>query len=285
MLSLALLLAVLIGVTIGLLGGGGSLLTLPLCLYALHMEPRQAIASSLFVVAGTSLLAMLLHARAGHVRFREGGLLGMSGMIGASGGAQLARHLPAQALLMLFVGVLIVTGLLMLRPRPEDHGSRRAGIPLTLILLIGVGIGGLSGLVGAGGGFLIVPALTMLAGMPMRQAIATSLLVIALQSFAGFASHAQTVSLDWRTLGLLVGATMSGSLLGAQAAGRMGTATLRRGFAGLILGVALLMLSREVAPWIAALVGGFVSVLALGLLLRKPAAISPPPPSQGPSHD
>lgn len=284
-MPLALLLAVLIGVTLGLLGGGGSLLTLPLCLYALHMEPRQAIASSLFVVAGTSLLAMLLHARAGHVRFREGGLLGLSGMIGASGGAQLARHLPAQALLLLFVGVLIVTGLLMLRPRPEDRGSHRAVIPLTLILVIGVGIGGLSGLVGAGGGFLIVPALTMLAGMPMRQAIATSLLVIALQSFAGFASHAQTVSLDWRTLGLLVGATTSGSLLGAQAAGRMATATLRRGFAGLILGVALLMLIREVAPWIAALVGGGAFVLALGLLLRKPAAISPPPLSQGPSHD
>ena len=197
MLALAASLSLVIGVVLGMLGGGGAILMLPMLVYAVGLEPKTAIAMSLFVVGATSVVGMIVHARAGNVRWKVGGMFGLTAMAGAYGGGQLAHRIPGAVLLVLFGIVMVVTAIAMLKGRKatatEPHTLR-----LERALGLGAAVGLMSGLVGAGGGFLIVPALTLFGGLAMREAIGTSLFVIALQSFAGFAGHVTHVQLSGR---------------------------------------------------------------------------------------
>jgi uncharacterized membrane protein YfcA len=244
MLLLAALLASAIGLALGLLGGGGSILTLPMLVYVLHVDAKEAIASSLFVVGVTSLVGVVGHARAGNVRLRTGALFGAAGMLGAAGGGELAHFLPASLLLSLFAVMMLLTAAAMLRGRkPQATAASTPSMPKMLAL--GTAVGAVSGLVGAGGGFLVVPALVLLGGLGMTEAIGTSLLVIAMQSLAGFASHIRHTEVQPALLLALAGAAVVGSVIGIRLARNVSPATLRRAFGGLVLAMGIFLLAKQ----------------------------------------
>lgn len=239
-----LALSILIGITLGLLGGGGSILAVPMLAYVGGMSAPAAIASSLFVVGVTSAAGTLSHARAGRVRWRTGAIFGAAGSAGAYAGGRLAAYLPGHLPMILFGLVMAATAFAMLRkprrPRPPAQNLRPAGV-----LADGLGVGLLTGVVGAGGGFLVVPALVLLGGFAMESAVGTSLLVIALQSFAGLAGRLGHVEVDWTvTLGVAA-AAVAGSYIGASLAGRTPPTALRRGFGVFLAAVAALVLAKE----------------------------------------
>jgi hypothetical protein len=261
MLALAAILSALIGVALGLLGGGGSILTLPMLVYVLAVEPKQAIASSLFVVGVTSLVGVVGHARAGRVQWGIGLLFGLAGMAGAYAGGQLARWVPSALLLLGFALMMLLTAAGMLRGRGAGGGGAQK-VAVAKVLGLGVGVGLVSGLVGAGGGFLVVPALVLLAGLAMPQAVATSLLVIAMQSLAGFAGHLGHTTLDRPLLALIAGAAVLGSLVGVRLARFFAPETLRRGFGWLVLAMGSFLLTKQVPAGAAQTAA---AVTALGL--------------------
>jgi hypothetical protein len=284
MLIVAALLALLIGLSLGLLGGGGSILTVPMLVYVLHVDAKQSIASSLFVVGVTSLVGAVAHARAGRVRWKVGLLFGVAGMIGATLGGQVAASLAGPVLLGLFAGIMLATAGAMMRGRREPTGAvAPRDLPVAKAAGIGASVGVLSGLVGAGGGFLVVPALALVGGLSMGDAVGTSLLVIAMQSLAGFARHAAHTPLDWTLLAVVTVAAILGSLAGARFASKLSPATMRRAFAWLVLGMAIFMLARElphfVGATVAAAVIGAIALAGLALGLRR-TAVQPAAPAQ-----
>jgi uncharacterized membrane protein YfcA len=278
MLVLAASLSLLVGLSLGLLGGGGSILMLPMLVYVLHVGPREAIASSLFVVGATSAVASLAHARSGAVQWRVGGLFAAAAMIGAFAGGRVAHFVPAPVLLGGFAVMMLVTAIAMMRGRRAPEGEHR----LSIVRVLGVAavVGTLSGLLGAGGGFLVVPALALFGGLGMRHAIGTSLFVIALQSAAGFAGQLGAVHLDGMLLAVVTLAAIVGSLAGARASRKVPADSLRRGFAWLVLGMGVFVLARQFpslgglrnmiassfAP-VPALIGGVLVGLAASLYL------------------
>ncbi len=259
MIVLALVLAVLIGVSLGLLGGGGSILTVPILVYVVGLEPRDGIATSLLVVGVTAAFAMLSHARAGRVQFRTGLLFGAASMAGAYAGGRLAHLLPAKSLLVAFTLMMFVTALAMMRRRvetPETNAPETLrGAALARAAALGVGIGLLTGVIGAGGGFVIVPALVLLCGLPMRTAVGTSLLVIAMNSFAGFAGALLHATIPWALALSITGASVLGSFAGTALAGRVKPQSLRTGFAWFVLGMAVWMAFKQLPASVGAALG------------------------------
>lgn len=245
MLAVALTLALLIGVTLGLLGGGGSMLTLPILTYVAGMETRPAIASSLFVVAVTSATGVIAHARAGRVRWRTGVVFGAAGMTGAFVGGRLAGYLPARALMIAFAAMMVAAAIAMIRGRRGVADTAVRDVPVVRVLAQGVVIGLVAGIVGAGGGFLVVPALVLLGGLGIEAAVGTSLVVISMQSFAGFAGHLGHVDVDWPLTLMVTGAAVIGSFVGGALTGKVPPATLRRGFGVFVLLMAALVLAKE----------------------------------------
>ena len=245
MLPLALALSTLIGLSLGLLGGGGSILTTPILVYALGVEPKSAIATSLLVVGVTSLAAIVTHARAGNVDWRTGSLFGAAGMAGAWGGGHLAAWIPARVLMGLFALMMLVTAAAMFRGR-KDVAPRSGPIPVPTVLVEGLIVGLVTGLVGAGGGFLVVPALALLGGLPMPRAVGTSLLVIALKSFAGYAGHAAHVAVDLPLAAAMSGAAVVGSFGGVALSKRVPAELLRKGFAAFVLVMGVFVLYQQI---------------------------------------
>jgi uncharacterized membrane protein YfcA len=246
MYALALSLSVLIGVALGLLGGGGSILTTPILLYALKMPTKEAIATSLIVVGTTSLAAVVQHARAGNVVWKTGLVFGAAGMVGAYLGGLGAAWVPDRVLLLLFAAMMLATAVAMFRGRKEAMSGEAAGQALWKIVLDGLVVGVVTGLVGAGGGFLVVPALALLGGLPMQKAVGTSLLVIAMKSFAGYAGHAAHVDIQLSLAGAVSGAAVVGSVLGGQLAQRIPAEALRKGFAGFVLVMGIFVISQQI---------------------------------------
>jgi uncharacterized membrane protein YfcA len=244
---LVVALSVLIGVSLGLLGGGGSILTVPILVYGAGLDPKDGIATSLLVVGATSFAAMLSHARGGRVAWRVGALFGISSMLGAYVGGRVAHFFPARGLLIAFTAMMFVTALAMMRKRKEGDVAKaepKPGVPIGAAL-IGVGIGLLTGIIGAGGGFVIVPALVLLSGLPMRTAVGTSLLVIAMNSFAGFAGALSHATIHWSLAAAVTAASVCGSLIGASLAGRVKPESLRSGFAWFVLLMAAYMTTKQ----------------------------------------
>jgi len=245
----ALLGALLIGLSLGLLGSGGSILTVPVLVYLLGEPPKQAFAESLLIVGGIALLGAVPYARRGLVDFRKVLFFGLPGMAGSYLGAWLSQFVSAQAQLLTLALVMLLAGYLMARPGPP--GGERAARKPWKVLLDGFFVGALTGFVGVGGGFLIVPALVLLGGLPMHRAVGTSLLIIALNALAGFSKHlhllpALGLSVNYPTAGLFVLVGTLGSLLGERLGARLPQASLRRGFALLLvaLGTYLAVQSR-----------------------------------------
>lgn len=265
-LLLAASLSLLIGAVLGLLGGGGGILAVPLLVYVLGVAPKPAIAASLFFVGATSVVGAAMQARAGRVRYKLGGLFGAASMLAAFVAGRLAQLVPEKVLLVGLAVVMLATALAMLRGRAARDAQAR---PLAAgrVLAIGAGVGAVSGLVGAGGGFLIVPALTLFGGLAMHEAIATSLLIIALQSFAGFAGHLAHTALDWQLIATMTGAAIVGLLLGAALGKRVSAQSLKRAFAALVLVTGLFVLGRQLpALWTLAVALG-ASLIALASLV------------------
>lgn len=246
MIPVAVVLALLVGVSLGLLGGGGSLLTVPLLRYVVGLEAHRAVALSLLIVGITSLAALVPHARRGRVRWRTGVVFGAAGMVGAFLAGRVAHWIPAAALLLLFAAILLATSVAMLSDRPRlQVAAVVRELPVVKVLGEGLVVGAVTGLVGAGGGFLVVPALVLLGGLPMNVAVGTSLLVIAMKSFAGFAGFLGHTPIDWTLAAWLGGAAVIGSVLGGLLADRVSSYHLRRGFGWLVVAMALFMLGQE----------------------------------------
>ncbi len=212
------------------------------------MEPREAIAASLFIVGATSAVSMIGHAKAGRVRWKTGALFGVAGMVGAFGGGLLGGFIPGVVLMMLFAIMMIVTATAMIRGR-KGHGTR-AGVadrprPILRILIDGLLVGIATGLVGAGGGFLIVPALNLLGGLPMAVAVGTSLLVIAMKSFAGLGGYLFSVQLNWPIVTAFTATAIAGSFVGVALAGRIPERSLRTGFGVFVLVMGAFVLLQE----------------------------------------
>lgn len=271
MTALVVVLAVLVGLSLGLLGGGGSILTLPLLVYVAGMDTKEAIATSLLVVGVTSAVAAVSHARAGRVQWRTGLLFGAAGMAGAYAGGRLAEFIPGGVLLVAFALMMIATAVAMLRGR---RGGEQRGVhdvvPVGRVLLDGVVVGLVTGIVGAGGGFLVVPALTLLGGLSMPVAVGTSLLVIAMKSGAGLAGYLSSVELDWGLAAMVTGAAVLGSLGGGRLAGRIEPEKLRRGFGWFVLSMAAFILVQEIpdATW-----SGLPVPARVGVALAAVAAV------------
>jgi uncharacterized membrane protein YfcA len=245
-LTVGLVLSLAIGVSLGLLGGGGSTLTVPVLHYAFGIEAHQAIAMSLIVVAATSLVAMIAHARAGRVRWKMGLGFGGSSMAAAYVGGRLGAHLPGAMLIKLFALVMIAAGTAMLlRARRGATQMQPGSIHPARIVAVGLGVGLLTGILGAGGGFLIVPALTLAGGLPIAEAIGTSLMVIAMNSLAGLAGAATHASFDLKIAGLVTAIAISGSFLGARIGKRISAQALQRTFGWFVITVALFILVHE----------------------------------------
>ncbi len=246
--ALTIALAVLVGISLGLLGGGGSILTVPLLAYVAGMDPKPAVATSLLVVGVTSAVAAVSHARAGRVRWRTAMLFGLAAMAGAYSGGWLARFVPGTTLLIAFALIMVAAGVAMLRGRKDITGTAAQPLPVIRITLIGLVVGVISGLVGAGGGFLLVPALTLLAGLPMPVAVGTSLVVIAMQSLAGFAGHLSSEHIDWRLAAFVSIAAVAGALIGGRLIAFVQPDSLRVVFGWFVLMMASLILAEEVSP-------------------------------------
>lgn len=203
MTLLALLLAVVMGLALGLLGGGGSILAVPILVYAMGFGAKEAVAASLAVVGLTSLFGAAEHWREGHVRLRIALVFGPIAATGAYLGAHLAGFVSGTVQLSLFGVVMLVAAFFMFRndgPGEDGKESSSDGSVGRLLLRFaapGLGVGVLTGLVGVGGGFLIVPALVLLGEISMQVAVGTSLLVIAMNSFAGFTGYLGKVEIPW----------------------------------------------------------------------------------------
>lgn len=252
---LTLAMSMVIGLLLGLLGGGGSILTVPMLVYLLHVDPKRAIVTSFVVVGLSSLLALIPHARRGSVCWKSGLLFGVTGMAGAFGGGRLAGHFSADVLMALFGGICLLTGLFMMRSRRSEAEPGTANRPLSVcplqvpyvrVLFDGFFVGALTGMVGVGGGFLIVPALTLLVGFPMKGAVGTSLLVIAMNALAGLLGYSQHIDLDLELTAIVAGGTILGSGIGASLSAYVKPALLRRVFGVMVVMIAGYILSRSV---------------------------------------
>lgn len=249
MIALAIGLAVFVGVALGLLGGGGSILTVPLLAYVAGMDAKQAIATSLLVVGVTSAIGAISHARAGRVQWRTGLIFGGAGMAGAYAGGLLSRFIPGTVLLIGFAVMMIATAVAMLRGRRNLETSEVEGrLPMTKIVAEGLVVGLVTGLVGAGGGFLVVPALALLGGLAMPVAVGTSLIVITMKSFAGLGGYLSSVQIDWTVALAVTAAAVLGALIGARLTAMVNPDALRKVFGWFVLAMSSIILAQEIHP-------------------------------------
>lgn len=261
---LAYIFAAAIGISLGLIGAGGSILTVPVLVYLAHVEPVLATAYSLFVVGSTALVGAIQNSFRRLVDFKTAILFGLPSIVAVY--ATRAWIMPAipssfgiggiviskgTALLVLFAGLMIATSISMIRGngvRSDIHvtGAEEHSHHFGLVLLEGLGVGTLTGLVGAGGGFLIIPALVLLAGLDMKTAVGTSLLIIAMKSLLGFTGdiHVGT-AIDWPFLMIFTASSIIGIFIGSYLVKFIHGAKLKKAFGWFVLIMGVYMILRE----------------------------------------
>ena len=250
---LVILGAVGIGLVLGLLGSGGSILTVPVLVYLAHEPDKVAIAESLAIVGAIALAGALPYAWRRLVDWHSVLYFGVPGILGTYAGAALSRWVPGAVQLVLFAAVMILAAVLMFRGRKgliEKSLERQERQPVWKIAGEGLVVGVLTGLVGVGGGFLIVPALVLLGGLPMRLAVGTSLLIIAAKSAAGFWKYTDVLAamgeaVDWSLIALIASVGILGSFLGSSLGQRVPQEQLKRGFAVFLVVMGGFILARE----------------------------------------
>ncbi len=243
----------LVGFSLGLVGGGGSILAVPLMVYVVGVpEPHMAIGTSAIAVAMNAAFNLFNHSRGGTVVWPVALVFAVAGMVGALAGSTLGKMLEGQKLLALFALVMLVIAMLMLKTRARigvsDVKMSRANLPA--IISLGAATGTLSGFFGIGGGFLIVPALMLATGMPIMNAVSSSLVAVTTFGLTTAASYAWSGLVAWRLAGLFILGGVGGGLAGTRAArhlsGRRGALNIL--FAAVVIAVALYMLARTLLP-------------------------------------
>ena len=235
------LLGFVIGLVLGFLGGGGSILTVPALVYIVGQNPQAAVTASLIIVGANATLGATLHQRQGTLNWRVALIFGGVGMVTAYLAAGLAHLIPSTVLLVLFALLMLVVGAFMIVSKPP-HNDTPGMRGLPTIITAGAGVGLLTGFLGVGGGFLIVPALVMLVNLPIRQAVGTSLVIIAMNSLAGLLGHLGSVSLDLTTIGIFVVAGFAGAFVGARLGRVIKPDQLRASFAVFVVLLGLVLL-------------------------------------------
>ncbi|MFI9612898.1 TSUP family transporter [Streptomyces sp. NPDC052023] len=240
-LILALTAGAVVGLALGALGGGGSVLAVPALIYLLDFTPAAATTAALIIVTATSLAALYGHARTGNVHWKAGALFAAAGLLPAAAAGALSARLPQPVLTGAFAAVAGLAAVNMLRPGRAC--GRASGVRPAKAAGIGAGLGALTGLLGVGGGFLTVPALVTVLAAEMQAAVGTSLLIISANSLASLATRgATTAGIDWALVGPFTGAAILGARDGRRLAAKAGGTRLRRTFALALLAVAALML-------------------------------------------
>jgi len=257
--------AILIGLSLGLIGGGGSILTVPVLVYLIGVDVVQATAYSLFVVGIASAVGVVSYARKQQVRWQTALWFGLPSIVAVyvtrrwlvpalpdvlweSGGWEITRD---SAILALFALLMVLASLSMIRkkrPVREQASPRLSGINLVLLVALeGLIVGVLTGLVGAGGGFLIIPALVVLVGLPMKEAVGTSLLVIAAKSLIGFLGDLSNLSVDWSFLSLFSAIAVAGIFLGSYWSTRISGERLKPAFGWFVLVMGIYILGASLS--------------------------------------
>ncbi len=260
---LAYLVAIIIGITLGLIGAGGSILTVPVLVYLAGVEPVLATAYSLFVVGTTALVGGIRNAFKKRVDYRTAAAFGIPSILAVyATRAWLMPAIPEQiniagslmlpkgtGLLLLFAGLMVITSLVMIRngnseiDKLENQGGSKN---VAIILFEGVGVGMLTGMVGAGGGFLIIPALVLFAGLEMKLAVGTSLFIIAAKSLIGFTGDIQIgTAIDWKFLLLFTGFSILGIFIGIRLNNVIDGRKLKKGFGWFVLAMGIYMIIKE----------------------------------------
>ncbi|MCC6718803.1 MAG: sulfite exporter TauE/SafE family protein [Acetobacteraceae bacterium] len=247
---LALLSGGVVGFTLGLIGGGGSILAVPLLLYVVGMDdPHRAIGTTAVAVAFNAATGAVSHARRGNVRWPTAAVFSAAGILGAAIGSTLGKQFDGQRLLTLFALLMIVIAALMLRRRGGEDAAdakltwRRTG----KLAAVGLGVGMLAGFFGIGGGFLIVPGLVLATGMPMIAAVGTSLISVFSFGLTTAANYALSGLVVWPVAGLFILGGLGGGVAGSRLAHHLSSRrnALNRVFAAVIVVVALYMLSHS----------------------------------------
>lgn len=250
MLFWAVPLGLLVGVALGGLGGGGSILTVPALVYLLGQDAAAAITGSLVIVGASSIMGVIPHWRAGHVRVAQGLIFGSLGIAGSYVGTKLSVLVPSDVLLTAFAALMLAVALLMWRRRAAAGGTNHVANPpggrthltvgaVTRLVTAATGVSLLTGFFGVGGGFAIVPTLVLVLGFTMPTAIGTSLLVISINTASAFfARFGSGLELDWVVIGAFSGFAIAGSLLGARIARRSDPSRLTTAFTILLVVIA-----------------------------------------------
>ncbi|AFM16273.1 putative permease [Mycolicibacterium chubuense NBB4] len=241
----AALFGALIGVLLGLLGGGGSILAIPALVYAVGLDMRQAIPISLIVIGIASAAAALPKIRARQVEWRLAAIFAGFGIPATFAGSAIGAHLPQSVLLIAFAVIMVVAGIRMLSESASTGTActvEQGGINWRRCaprsIPAGLGVGLLTGLLGVGGGFLIIPALVIALGVEMATAVGTSLVIIVANSSAGVVSHLQGMDVDWAITAAFAGTATVASLIAGHLGSRLHMHRLQRWFAYLVLAVA-----------------------------------------------
>lgn len=254
--------SLVIGVSLGLIGGGGSILTVPVLVYLFHVNPVVATAYSLFIVGATSLVGSFPKYRAGEINIKTALIFGAPSI--AAVYATRAFLVPAiphdvftvgefvvtKSLLMmlLFAVLMVFASVSMIRTKPSSSKDEPAGpqqFNYPLILVEGAVVGVLTGLVGAGGGFLIIPALVLLSKLPMKQAVGTSLLIIAAKSLIGFTGDLGKIAIDWNLLLAVTGLAIVGIFIGNALSKKVSADSLKKGFGWFVLVMGIYIIVKE----------------------------------------
>ncbi|MDZ4828766.1 MAG: sulfite exporter TauE/SafE family protein [Phycisphaerae bacterium] len=236
--------AMLVGLALGLLGAGGSIITVPVLVYVVGEAPKAAIAESLLIVATIAAVAAFHYQRARLIDWRNAVLLGVPGMLGAFGGAALASFVSGRAQMILFACIAFAAAIRMLTMRDLAEATLADRRPAWQPIVAGLGVGVITGLVGVGGGFLLIPALVVLLGLPMRRAVGTSLAIIAANGLVGFAKHWHTLQatdteIHWNVVALFAALGVVGSIAGTWLSPRLPQRALRLTFAWVLVAVSI----------------------------------------------
>ncbi|MFT6631171.1 MAG: putative membrane protein YfcA [Bacteriovoracaceae bacterium] len=256
-------LAVIIGLSLGLMGGGGSILTVPILVYALDMDPKTAIALSLAIVGLTSLVGSVSHMRANNIHLKIAAIFGPIAMAGTFLGAKISVYLTGAMQLIIFAVVMLIASYFMFTKNKNQkeeldekeeldkkQATEKENLNIPLIMAEGIFVGILTGIVGVGGGFMIVPALVLLTKIPMKKAIGTSLLIISFKSFAGFAGYLGQVTIPWTFLIQFSFFTIIGILIGSHLVQYVSSQKLKRSFAVFLVIMGFFILYKNASVFI-----------------------------------
>lgn len=245
-----LVLGFVVGIVLGLLGGGGSILALPIFLYVFRVAPKPAIAMSLAVVGMSAFVGFLGHWRQGSVNLRVGAPFGVVAMVASFLTARVSDKVPEVVQLSLFALFAFTAAIVMLVDslRPAQRNPSPASEPhfTPVLALEAAAVGALTALIGAGGGFVIVPALVYLAGVPVKEAVGSSLLIITLNTLSAFVGYIGEVPIDWALVGSFTGVAAIGTLLGTRLNRHVPQVRIKQGFALLILTLGSYLVLKQI---------------------------------------